>query len=1152
MSEEKNNYTAENITVLKGLEAVRQRPSMYLGDVGARGLHHLVEEVIANSVDEAIGGYCTEILLTINKDGSVTVQDNGRGIPVDMHQQEGKSALELVMTVLHAGGKFDKKSYKVSGGLHGVGVSCVNAVSTWLEVKVMRDGKIYYQKYNQGRPLADVQVIGESNREGTIVTFLPDKTIFETTDFDYDTIANRLRELAFLNKGLKIEAIDERTDKRSTFEYAGGIVAFVQHLNKTKTPIHAEPVYFHKEQEKITIEIAMQYNEGYNDAVHSFVNNINTVEHGTHYSGFVTALTRAINDYLKKNKVSDEKLTGPDTREGLTAIISVKIPNPQFEGQTKTKLGNSEVKGLVDSIVYDTLARFLEENPPIAKTIMGKCLQAAKAREAAQKARELTRRKSALDSGSLPGKLADCQERDPAQAEMFIVEGDSAGGSCLGGRDRKYQAILPLRGKVLNVEKARLENIYKNNEITTIIAAIGANVGQEFDVNKARYHKIIIMTDADSVTADTPLLLFDKEDNIIFKYMGEFVEEGHQPSDFKISSLSLATSEQKIKKVNNLVRHPLRTSLYKLKTYLGYEVKITPYHSVFVYSKGKITTKATKDITDNDYVVIPKSLPRTDKKINISLHDIAPKEFMYAAFERGELNTIPDDSYVNIPLVQWKKLKETRMKAQISRKNMGRSLGIYHTIVQQWEEKNDNVMPRWNLLKKYLQMIETRIQNIAHSLLVPLSIIISSESVEGKEFYFRNHTNKVRLELQLEKELAYLLGWYLGDGNASFGKKNPYRFSLCLGKDKQHYLESIKKAIKKSIGCNIILEKRESNFLIHFNSLGFYLLLQKFELLGKNAPEKFIPDVLFNTRKEVQLYFLRGLLQSDGSIVDEKDKNGRQGKRVLDHATTSRRLMEGIVFMYRQLGMLPSITSSKNKDHYYKGVLIRSNHVKYDILIGSIGQLNKAKKIWKGHKKELQLQKYIDNAKRGTDRRHVIEVSKDFQAVKVLRVEKIETADKYVYDIGVDLNRSFVGGIGGLTLHNTDGAHIACLLLTFFYRYMRPLIEKGYVYLANAPLYKITKDKKNYYAYSDAQKEKILNEIGSEGSSIQRYKGLGEMNADQLWETTLDKTKRKLEQITIQDAAEADEMFSVLMGEEVAPRREFIMEHAKDVKNLDI
>ncbi|MDP1695152.1 MAG: LAGLIDADG family homing endonuclease [Candidatus Woesearchaeota archaeon] len=660
------------------------------------------------------------------------------------------------------------------------------------------------------------------------------------------------------------------------------------------------------------------------------------------------------------------------------------------------------------------------------------------------------------------------------------------------------------------------------------------------------------MTDADSVTADTPLLLFDKKNNIQQRYIGDFVEQCHQPSDFKISSLAVATGEQKVKKVINLVKHPLKTSLYKLKTHLGYEVKITPYHSVFVYNKGKIITKATKDITKEDYVLMPRSLPRTDKEIVIDLKEFAPQEHMYAAFKKGELDNIPDDAYVDIPLIQWKKLKKARSEVQLSRKDMGKSLGIYHTILQQWEDKNDNVMPRWSLLKNYLRRIERSIQNITYNLLVPLSVIFNAENLKGKEFYFRNHTHKIKLELPLKEELAYLLGWYVGDGSPSFGKKNPYRFSLCLGEDKQYYLENLQRTIKKALGCNIILEKRESDIIVHFNSLSFYLLLQKFELLGKHAPEKFIPDVMFNVKKEVQIAFLRGLLQSDGSVVDGKDKNGKQGKKVMDHTTTSKRLMEGITFMYRQLEMLPSIVSSKSKDHYYKGILIRSNHRKYDIIIGSREQLKKAGKIWKDHKNAQVLQKYIQDAKRGTDRKYVINVSKDFQAVKVLRVEKIETKEKWVYDIGVDLNRSFIGGLGGLTLHNTDGAHIGCLLLTFFYRYMRPLIERGYLYLANPPLYKITKDKKIHYAYSDAQRDAIVSQIGGEGVAIQRFKGLGEMNPEQLWETTLDKTRRKLDQVTIKDATEADEMFSVLMGEEVAPRRDFIMEHAKDVKNLDI
>ncbi|HLC55026.1 MAG TPA: ATP-binding protein, partial [Candidatus Nanoarchaeia archaeon] len=443
-------YTAKDITVLKGLEAVKLRPAMYIGDVGERGLHHLVQEVVDNGLDEALGEHCTYILVRINKDGSAAVEDDGRGIPVDIHPQEGKSALELVMTVLHAGGKFDKKTYKISGGLHGVGVSVVNALSTWLEVRVKRDGKIYSQRYEKGIPVTEVKIIGEyQGRTGTTVTFLPDATIFTTTEFKYEIVASRLKELAYLNKGVKIIIEDERSAVKEEFCYQGGIREFVSHLNKAKKPLHPEIIYLQKGFDHTEIEVAMQYTDGYTENIHSFVNNINTVEGGTHYSGFATALTRSINDYIRKNKITDIKLTGEDAREGLTAILSLKIPNPQFEGQTKTKLGNSEIKGLVDSAVYDALHTYFEEHPQVAKTIIGKAILSAKAREAARKARELTRRKSALDSGNLPGKLADCQERDPAHAELFIVEGTSAAGTAIASRDRLFQAILPLKGKIL-------------------------------------------------------------------------------------------------------------------------------------------------------------------------------------------------------------------------------------------------------------------------------------------------------------------------------------------------------------------------------------------------------------------------------------------------------------------------------------------------------------------------------------------------------------------------------------------------------------------------------------------------------------------------------------------------------------------------------
>ena len=534
--EQPQDYSAKNITVLKGLEAVRLRPSMYIGDTGERGFHHLVNEVVDNSLDEALAGHCTYILVKLNTDGTCTVEDDGRGIPTDIHPIEGKSALELVMTILHAGGKFDKKTYKVSGGLHGVGVSCVNALSTWLEVHVRRNGKVYYQKYHQGTPQEPVKDIGTyEGRTGTRVTFLPDPTIFTTTTFLYDKVAARLRELAYLNKGIKIIINDERTNTEETFQYHGGIKEFVQHLNTTKQPLHADIIYLHKKNDHTEMEIALQYNDSYNENIHSFVNNINTIEGGTHYTGFSTALTRSINEYIRKRKLTDTKLTGEDAREGLTAIISMKIPNPQFEGQTKTKLGNSDIKGMVDSAVYEQLNIYLEEHPQTAKIIINKILLSAQAREAARKARELTRRKSALDSGSLPGKLSDCQERDPAHAELFCVEGDSAGGSCISARNRENQAILPLRGKILNVEKARLDKILRNEQITILLAALGTNIGEDFDINKTRYHKIILMADADVDGAHISCLLL----TLFYRHLRPLIQAGYiylaMPPLYKVS-----------------------------------------------------------------------------------------------------------------------------------------------------------------------------------------------------------------------------------------------------------------------------------------------------------------------------------------------------------------------------------------------------------------------------------------------------------------------------------------------------------------------------------------------------------------------------------------------------------------------------------------
>jgi DNA gyrase subunit B len=536
---QKQSYDENQIQVLEGLEAVRKRPGMYIGSTSAKGLHHLVWEIVDNSIDEALAGFCSEIDVFIEEDNSITVVDNGRGIPVGIHEKMGRPAVEVIMTVLHAGGKFGGGGYKVSGGLHGVGASVVNALSTFLEVYVHRDGNIYYQKFERGVPSADLEIIGESDHTGTTVHFKPDHEIFtETLEYDFDTLATRTRELAFLNKGLKISIEDKRGEnKRNEYLYEGGIKSYVEHLNRTKEVLHEEPIFIEGEKEGITIEVSLQYNEGYTENIYSFANNIHTYEGGTHESGFKTALTRIINDYARKSglfKESDANLSGDDVREGLTAIISIKHPDPQFEGQTKTKLGNSEVRAATDTIFAEHFEKFLLENPSVAKKIVDKGVMATRARLAAKKARELTRRKSALEVSSLPGKLADCSSRDPSISELYIVEGDSAGGSAKQGRDRHFQAILPLRGKILNVEKARLDRILSNNEVRAIITACGTGIGEEFDITKARYHKIVIMTDADVDGAHIRTLLL----TFFYRYMRKIIEAGYiyiaQPPLYKV------------------------------------------------------------------------------------------------------------------------------------------------------------------------------------------------------------------------------------------------------------------------------------------------------------------------------------------------------------------------------------------------------------------------------------------------------------------------------------------------------------------------------------------------------------------------------------------------------------------------------------------
>lgn len=572
MKKNNNHYGAEQIQVLEGLEPVRKRPGMYIGSTGERGLHQLVYEVVDNSIDEALAGFCDTIIVTINEDNSLKVVDNGRGIPIEKNIKTGKSTLETVLTVLHAGGKFNNDAYKVSGGLHGVGVSCVNALSDYLIAEVYWDGKIYRQRYERGITKSEVECIGNTKKTGTKIKFLPDSTIFDSINFNYTILKHRMRELAFLNKGIKIILEDKRTNIKDEFHYEGGIKEFVNFLNSKKSSLHDDIVYAEGEKDKVIVEIALQYTDSYNENIFSFVNNINTIEGGTHLIGFKTALTRVMNDYAKKYNLIKENnisMTGEDIREGITAILSIKIPNPQFEGQTKTKLGNSEVRGIVDNITGEALSIYCEENPKTAKLIVEKSLRSARARDAARKARDLARRKNVLDSMSLPGKLADCSERDSNLCEIYIVEGNSAGGSAKEGRDRKTQAILPLRGKILNVEKSRLDRILNSEEIKNMITAFGCGIGEDFNIEKLRYGKIIIMTDADVDGAHIRTLLL----TFFYRYMRELVKEGHvyaaQPPLYRIKKGKFEQYVYSDKELNKVLEEIGRDNKYEIQRYKG-------------------------------------------------------------------------------------------------------------------------------------------------------------------------------------------------------------------------------------------------------------------------------------------------------------------------------------------------------------------------------------------------------------------------------------------------------------------------------------------------------------------------------------------------------------------------------------------------------
>jgi len=1051
------DYTAKNITVLKDLQAVRARPAMYIGDTAIRGLHHILWEAVDNSIDEVLAGFCNQITIMLHNDGSVTVIDNGRGIPVDMHPEEKRPAVEVVMTVLHAGGKFDRQTYKVSGGLHGVGISVTNALSEWLEVKIKRDGKVYLQKYMRGRAIGELKEIGTTNETGTLITFKPDNMIFSETEFDFDMISNRLKELAFLNKGLKIEIIDERTEKRQEFKYDGGIIEFVKYLNRNKKAI-GEIIYFHKEKEKVGVEIALQYNDSYVENVFSFANNINTHEGGTHYSGFCTALTRAVNDYLKKSKLKDVKLSGEDSREGLTAILNIKLPEPQFEGQTKTKLGNSEIKGIVDSLVYDHLVEYFEENPAVSRLVIEKVVLAAQAREAARKARELTRRKSVLEGGGLPGKLADCSERDPTKVELFLVEGESAGGcfsedtkvALANGRELTFKELVEeyrdgkdnfcytiKKDNCIGIAKIESPRITKKNvEVIKIILdnneEIVCTPDHKFMLRDGSYKESKSLKKIDS------LMPFHKR---ISKIGGRITIDGYE----------MVWDQNK----NWVFAHILADD-YNLK------------NGVYTIEQGNTKHHIDFNKLNNN----PTNIIRMLKDEHLILHTQFLEKSLHREDIKEKARKAHQTEEYKKKMSEWAKQPEVKMIMSKNSKKL-------------WENQEYKKYMAQKFLEFYHSNEDYRKKN--NKLLN-----------EQQQKYWKDPENRKKAAEKVKK----------------FFEENP---------DAKEYLSNLAKEQWKDE--LLILWKRQKTK---------EQWTPEFRIKRKIAYNK--------TYYNKTITLMKSVLEKEENLNNfEEIRRKNKDKSVLSKKTFCSR------FFDNENEMLESI---RNYNHKIKEIeFIKEKMDVYDLEVKDTHNFALASGIF-----------VHNSSKQARDRniQAVLPLKGKILNVEKARLDKIFKNNEVmtlVMALGCGFGEEF--DISKLRYHkivimcdsDVDGQHITCLLLTFFYRHMKPLIEAGNLYIAQAPLYKFTKAKLKHYIINDEKLKEIV-EKEREGE-IQRFKGLGEMNPEQLWETTMNPETRILKKVTIEDAVEADKIFTILMGEEVEPRKEFILAHAKGAK-LDI